>query len=402
MNTLFEHVTRRAAETAPQLIALRREIHAHPELSGEEYDTARRVYTWLKSRGIQVKYYVHKTGVAATIIHGHGPTVVIRADMDALPIQEMKEVPYTSTVRRVMHACGHDMHTAILCGTAQILSECTARWNGRVVFLFQPSEEVEPGGAKAMIAQKAFPRRVDAVFGLHVSTDHPAGSIGIKKGEDYSGVLTFDVTVKGKGGHGGTPNKTIDPIVCAASMVGSLQTLVSRECDPMESAVITIGSFHGGTKRNVIPDEACFQGTVRTFSDSLQKRLQRRIKTMLTAIAHSQRAKVSIEFMPSYPGGYNDPSLTDRAEKVLGAVLGKRKVIQRIHPTAYSEDFAYYQQRAPGVYLHLGVRPRGARDVPGIHTARFAPDESAIQTGVIAECALALDMLGSSEENDSQ
>ncbi len=203
----------------PEAVQLRRDIHAHPELSGSEYQTAGRLHDILRGAGFSPRYCVEKTGVVVELTAGDGPTVVLRADTDALPVSEKTDLPFTSKIPGVMHACGHDMHSAVLYGAVNVLHRLRDRWAGRIVFLFQPSEEVEPGGAVRMIDEGVFPKDASAVFGLHVSTDHRTGQIGLKSGNDCSGVLVFDVTVHGKGGHGATPEKTIDPIVCASSMI---------------------------------------------------------------------------------------------------------------------------------------------------------------------------------------
>lgn len=379
--------------TYQHAVTIRRDIHEHPELSGKEFRTARTVFDALRGLGLNPKYYVNKTGVAASLGKKKGPTVVLRADMDALPLTEENQVPFRSKVDGVMHACGHDMHTAILLGATTVLRKLEDELDGQVVVLFQPSEEVEPGGAIQLIREKAFPAHAKAVFGLHVSADHPVGSIGLHAGSECTGVLAFDVLVKGRGGHGAMPETTIDPIVCAASMIMELQTLISREYPPFEPAVLTVGTFAAGTKRNIIPDQAHFQGTIRTFSVELQKGLRRRVSEMLKAIASSYRAQAEIGFIEGYPPGYNDPSLTVWFTEHLSTAVGKRAVITRSAPVMFAEDFAYYQQKAPGVFVHLGVRPKGKQQVPGIHSSRFLPDEEAMKTGMLAHCLFAIEQL---------
>jgi len=366
----------------PDIVAVRRHIHANPELSGQEQGTAAFVFDRLTAAKLSPRMCAGNTGVAVTIQNGTGPTIVLRADMDALPLEENTGLEYKSRVPGVMHACGHDMHTAILVGTALLLSRLKQYFQGSVVCLFQPSEEVEPGGALGLISEKAFPASANAVFGLHVSSDHTVGQVGIKPGPECAGVLTFDAVVRGRGGHGAFPDKAIDPVVCVASIIMNLQTLVSRECRPGEPAVCTIGKVTAGTTRNIIADEARFSGTVRTFSRELQQTLKQRIQTIITRTAASFRATADVSFTPSYPAGYNDPALTTRVHSILAKSLGKNNVIQRTSPVMFAEDFAYYQQKTPGVYLHLGVRPKNRKQQPGIHSAMFSPDEQAIKTGM--------------------
>jgi amidohydrolase len=384
-------------EVTPCAIELRRHIHAHPELSGHEHGTAALVHRRLRELGLSPRYYVGKTGVVATLDGGVGKTVVLRADMDALPVVEETGASFASTIPGAMHACGHDVHTAMLLGAAEALCRMRERVRGRVVFLFQPSEEVEPGGAIRMIDEGAFPRAACAVFGLHVSPDHPAGSVGIKPGSDCGSVLSFDVTIRGEGGHSAIPEKTVDPIVCAAAIVMALQTLVSRECPPVDPAVVSVGSMHAGTKGNVIPDQAVFSGTIRTLSVPLQRRLRTRLTQIVTSVAASMRARGSVAFHETYPPGFNNIALSQWALSELGAHLGGKNVVERPHPSMFAEDFSRYQQLVPGVYVHLGVRPprAGTRAMHGIHTSRFLPHESAIGTGILTHCVLALGVLGS-------
>ncbi len=383
IDTIYDHV-----------VSIRRTIHRNPELSGQEQQTARLIFHELESMGYHPKMYVGETGVAAKFINGPGKTLVLRADIDALPVEEINNLPYCSQNKGIMHACGHDMHTAILLGVARLVNAFRDEWSGTLVFLFQPSEEVEPGGALRMISEKAFPPKADNVFGLHVSADHATGQVGLKAGDDFSGILVFDVCVKGSGGHGATPEETIDPIVCAASMITQLQTLISRESPPFEPAVLTIGKIEAGTKRNVIPDQAYFYGTIRTFSEELQKQLEHRLKQLLKGVAASLRAQVDIQIDHSYPSGYNDPQLSARAQKTFSDLLGADQVITRAHPTMYSEDFAYYQRKAPGLYVHLGVRPPNKKSMPGIHSSQFLPDEKAIRYGMAVHAGMVLDLLG--------
>jgi len=378
----------------PGVIRIRRAIHANPELSGREYATARRIYSFLRDLGLSPRYYVRRTGVVVQIHNGEGPTVALRADTDALPIEEKNRVSFRSRRRGVMHACGHDMHTAALLGAVQALLAVKHLWSGTVAAIFQPSEEQEPGGALSMIREGAFPHKTDAVFGLHVSSEHATGQVGIKAGEECSGELVFDVLVKGRGGHGSAPHTTIDPIVCAASMIMDLQTLISRECPAVQPAVLTVGSLHAGTKNNVIPDEAVFSGTIRTFSAKLQRFLRRRVGQCLKTTARSFRAGVDVTFRDSYPSGFNNPALAKRAQSALAVLLGKRNVITRPYPIMFSEDFVYYQKKTPGLYMHLGVRPKGVRTMPGIHSATFLPDEKALRTAILVHTGCVLEMLG--------
>ena len=263
-------------------------------------------------------------------------------DTDALPIDEQNKSSFKSTMPGIMHACGHDLHTACLLAAAKVLCSAKDQWQGTIVVLFQPSEEVAPGGALSMIQEKAFPDSVDAVFGLHVSSDHNAGQVGIKSGRDYSGVMDFDVTITGRGGHGATPHMTSDPIVCACSSILALQTLVSRECPAWEPSVISVGSLHAGTKHNIIPGEAVFSGTVRTFSEEHRKFLQRRIREIVSAVTLSHQTIGSCTFTKGYPPGFNNEALSHRAEETLSALLGKRSIVIRTVPYYVCRRFCLF------------------------------------------------------------
>ncbi|MDR2693963.1 MAG: amidohydrolase [Chitinispirillales bacterium] len=383
----------RIAEIAPEIIGLRRAVHRRPELSGREFGTARLVREALNAWGIPAQYHLGKTAVSAKIVNGKGPVVVLRADMDALPIQEENSVPFVSVNAGVMHACGHDMHTAILLGAAKILHESKGLWKGTALCLFQPSEESEPGGALRLIKAGVFPSKAAAVFGLHVSADHKCGHIGIKPGSDYAGALKFDITITGRGGHGATPEKAVDPITCAASVITQLQTLISREKPATEPAVLTVGRVVAGTKRNIIPDTALLQGTLRTYSDKLQNIMMKRIKELAESTAKACGAKARVTFEKSYPPGYNAPELADRFGEKMKSFLGDNCVINRDKPTMYAEDFSRYQQIVPGLYVYLGVVPPNKKSIEEIHSPRFLPDESSIETGIAAHVIFALDIL---------
>jgi len=277
-----------------EAIRIRRKIHQNPELSGSENETAKLIYDSLKKIGLRPSFHLNKTAVSASIRNGNGKTIVLRADMDALPIQEQTGLPFASQKTGIMHACGHDMHTAALFGAAAVLNNIKERWNGTILLLFQPSEEIEPGGAFCLIKAGVFPKTADAVFGLHVSTDHPSGTIGIKEGIDYAGIATFDVIINGKGGHGGTPEKTVDPVLCIATIITQLQTIISNEISRFTPATLTIGSLHAGSIRNIISDQAVMQGTIRTHSKECMDTIIERIKGITHSTASAFRAKAEV------------------------------------------------------------------------------------------------------------
>jgi amidohydrolase len=387
-------VLRAARSLYPRVVRVRRHIHANPELSNQEYGTARTVHSYLRRLGLRPRYHAGRRGVTAAIENGNGPVVVLRADTDALPIEEKNRIPYRSRQRGVMHACGHDLHTASLLGAAEILLRLKPMWRGKAVVLFQPAEEAEPGGAVRMIEEGAFPRDAAAVFGLHVNPEHSAGQVGLRAGSDYAGIRVFDVIVRGRGGHGATPERTIDPIACASSMVLALRAISEAGRRRAVPAVVTVGSFHGGTKRNVVPDVARFEGTLRTFSRAEERRMITTIRAKMNTLARSAGAKADVIFGDSYPPGRNDPALTARARRAFGSLLGRKNVVDRSRPVLYAEDFAYYQWLVPGVYAPLGVRAPGQKNAAGVHSSRFLPDERAILTAMALHAAFVLELCG--------
>jgi amidohydrolase len=382
-----------AQKAYPLAVKARRRIHRHPELSGQEFTTASFVHHTLSSMGLSPRYCCGNTGVVAVIKNGPGKTVALRADMDALPLVEKTGLKFSSVNKGVMHACGHDMHTAILAGAARTLWALRDRWKGTVVFLFQPSEESAPGGAAAMIREGVFPKGAAAVFGLHVNPELGCGTVAIKSGPDYAAVADFDVVVKGRGGHGAMPEKAIDPIVCACEMVAGLARLVKSESTPRSPCIITVGKINAGNKYNIIPERAFFGGTMRDLSEKHLLLLMRRAKRLMKSIAARHKTRVTISFDKSYPPGYNDPATARRAFRALSQTLGRGRVIWRGRPTMLAEDFSCFQAKAPGVYLHLGVRPPHKKNIPGIHTSEFSPDERAILAGIAVHAALAIDIL---------
>ncbi len=378
----------------PEITSIRRLIHQNPELSGSEKETARLVYDNLKKIGLKPSFHLDKTAVTALLNNGRGKTIVLRADMDALPIEEQTGLTFASNKKGIMHACGHDLHTAILLGAASVLNKIRNRWKGNVLFLFQPSEEVEPGGAYRLIKDSVFPKKADAVFGLHASVDHPYDVIGVKEGVDFAGVTTFDIIIKGKSGHGGTPEKTIDPIVCSAAIISQLQTLISREVSRFTPATLTIGSLHAGSIRNIIPDQAIMQGTLRTHSKDCMNLMVKRIEDMVLSTARSFRATGEVFFNRSYPPVYNNPDLLNQFANEFKALAGADSLVQRTNPSMYAEDFAYYQELVPGIFVHLGVNDQKKKsEINGIHSSKFNPDERAIKTGITAHIAFALKIL---------
>ncbi|MGD2136960.1 MAG: amidohydrolase [Gammaproteobacteria bacterium] len=393
-------------------------LHRNPELSLQEQDTSAYLAEQLRASGYEVTTAVGGHGLVAMLRNGAGPTILFRADMDALPIAEQTGLPYSSTVKAVngagkevpvMHACGHDIHMTVLLGIARQMMTDRTGWQGTLLLIAQPAEEIG-AGARAMLADGLYDRFPVPDFNLayHVSPDLPAGRIGYTSGYAMANVDSVDITVYGAGGHGAYPQKTRDPIVMAAQIILALQTIVSRELSPLDSAVVSVGSIHGGTKHNIIPDEVGLQLTVRSYTDRTRDFLLRRIREISRGVARTAgmpadklpRVTVKDEYTPAV---YNNPGLVSRLVPVLKSFLGKTSVSE-VDPVMAGEDFARYgrtQARIPGALFWLGAvdagRYRAARNsgetLPGLHSARFAPAaRPTIETGVQAMTAMLLEL----------
>ncbi|HMA05224.1 MAG TPA: amidohydrolase [Methanomicrobiales archaeon] len=409
-----DRVPELARREYPDLEALYRELHAHPELSGLEKETAARMGAELGRSGLVVHRGIGGHGVVGVLENGPGPAVMIRCDMDALPVTEMTGLPYASTVMTsvetrgvkvgVMHACGHDLHMAILAGAVRLLAATRDTWSGTLLAVVQPAEETG-AGARAMVRDgifTRFPRPVSALA-LHVDPNIPAGKIGYRPGIISAGSTSLDVTVRGIGGHAAHPHQSIDPVVLAARVVLALQTIVSREIDPREMAVLTVGAIHGGTKHNAIPDEVVLRVNIRYNSDAVRDRMLASIDRIVKGIALS--AGVPEELAPvirrpgeTTPPMVNDPLLTEQVREILASVLGAENVLL-IPQLTGSEDFSVFSNGSPApaiCYLRLGAAdPRDleesrktGRDLPYLHSSRFAPPpDPTIRVGAIALAA---------------
>ncbi len=399
-----------------RLIGTYKTIHANPELSLQEEKTAALVGEALRDAGYDVTSDVGGTGVVGVMNNGPGKTLLLRGDMDALPVTEATGATYASQVRvvqkggtvGVMHACGHDVHTTNLIGTAQMLANLRRRWTGTLVIVGQPAEELGKG-AKMMIEDGLFVRfpRPDMTLALHVSHDLPAGTVGYTPGWSAANVDSVDITIYGRGGHGARPHQSVDPIVAAAHLVTALQTLVSRRVDPTEPAVVTVGSIHGGAKHNVIPDEVNLQLTVRSYTDNVRRQLLSGVEQMATdtcaAFACPQPPLVVVkdEYTPAM---YNDPTLTAVAVDVFRDALGADNVVEKKAQMG-GEDFGRYARtlQVPGLMYRLGAVARetydaslkeGGAPLPSVHSSRFLPDpEPTLRTGLQSMGNLALNLL---------
>jgi len=392
---------RAAAERiAPTVVAVRRDLHAHPELSNREERTGRLVAEKLRALGLEVRYPVAKTGAVGILRGGRpGGVVALRADIDALPIEETNDLPFKSQVKGVMHACGHDAHTAMLLGTAEVLAGLKARLPGTVVFLFQPAEEGAPegeeGGASLMVKEGALDDpKVEAVFGLHVGSWVSAGQAGWSDGPIFASSDTFTIEVEGKTVHGAQPHMGLDPIPVAAEIVQALQLVVSRQIDGRQPRVLTIGRIRGGTRFNIVADRVTMDGTIRTHDAAVRAEIKARMARTVKGVAEAHGTTATLRFLDEgNPPTVNDAALaTGVAVPALRRVFGAGAV--RLEPQMVAEDFPSFGQKAPYFYFILGTR-NDAKGIASVnHTAAFDVDEDALPLGVRAMATLAWDFLG--------
>ena len=384
MEELKNEIIKRAGEYHGEVVSLRRAIHANPELAFEEHETARLVASFLEKHGIAHTTGVAKTGVVG-IIQGRNPerrTVALRADMDALPIQEKNQVDYRSSNDGKMHACGHDVHTASLLGTARILHELRDRFEGTVKLIFQPSEEKYPGGARVMIEEGVLrDPEPSLIFGQHVFPELEAGKVGMKSGKYMASTDEIHITVKGKGGHGAIPHKNIDPVLIGSHLVVALQQVVSRNASPAMPNVLSFGRFLDAGQTNIIPDEVKLSGIMRTFDETWRAEMKKRITALAEGLAESMGGSCEVFIDPGYPYLVNDPQTTEKARKHAMEYLGEDQVVElELRTTA--EDFAYFSQQVPGCFYRLGTRNEKAGITSNLHTATFNVDEDSLRTGM--------------------
>jgi amidohydrolase len=412
----------------PSLLGIYKDIHSHPELSAHEERTAALVAKELRAAGCQVTEHLGKYensklkayGVVGVMRNGDGPTVLVRTDMDALPVEEETGLSYASKVVakndegkdvHVMHACGHDVHIAAFIGTARTLAKLKDQWHGTILFVAQPAEETG-NGARALLSDGLYQKlgKPNFALGFHDKADLETGRIGVTEGYTYANVDSVDVTVRGVGGHGAYPHKTKDPIVLAAEMINAWQTIASRENNPLDPIVITVGSIHGGTKHNIIPDEVKMQLTVRTYKPEVREHVLGAIERIAKGIAAAggippeREPIVSVSKDQSCPATYNNPELTKRLVAVWKKSLGDENV-EIVDPTMGGEDFAEYSlpdHSIPAVDFHVGaVDPakiaeykQAGKELPSLHSSKFAPvPEPTIRTGVIAMTTAVLELM---------
>ncbi|KAM2313536.1 hypothetical protein ACFX1S_026688 [Malus domestica] len=372
------------------MVGVRRTIHENPELGFEEFETSKLIRGELDRIGVRYKYPFAGTGVVGFVGTGGPPFVAIRADMDALAMQESVEWEHKSKVAGKMHACGHDAHVAMLLGATKILQEHRHELQGTVVLVFQPAEE-GGGGAKKMIDEGAL-ENVAAIFGLHVSSSDPIGSVSTRSGPFLAASGFFEAVISGKGGHAAIPQHTIDPILAASNVIVSLQHLVSREADPLDSQVVTVGKFQGGGAFNVIPDSVTIGGTFRAFSKESFMHLKQRIEEVITRQASVQRCNATVLFnekeKPFYPVVVNDKDLHQHFLNVAGDLLGPRNILEK-PPLMGAEDFAFYQQVIPGYFFMVGMKNESQGKLESGHSPNFRINEDVLPYGAALHASLA-------------
>ncbi len=385
-------IQEKAAAYFPEVQAIRHHIHAHPELSFEEHGTSAFIAGKLAAWGVK-----HQTGVAGTgivaMIEGKSPgkrCIALRADMDALPIQEKNETEYRSQNAGVMHACGHDVHSSCLLGAAKILQELKDEFEGTVKLIFQPGEEMHPGGASLMIKEGVLENpKPDAIFALHVYPNLPSGTVGFRAGQYMASADELYITIEGKGGHAALPHQTVDPISIAALVITGLQQVVSRKSNPLIPSVLTFGKIQGGFATNVIPDKVELLGTFRTMNEQWRYEAHQWIKDFVHQTCEAYGATAIVDIPAGYPSLFNDPALTAKAESWAKEYLGDTNV-RTLDMRMAGEDFSFYTLNMPGCFFRIGTNKDGKEFTAPVHNAHFDIDEAALQTGMgmMAWCAV--------------
>ncbi|MCG3180398.1 MAG: putative hydrolase YxeP [Phycisphaerae bacterium] len=386
---MSDALTQRIDAMYGDLVAIRHELHAHPELSYEEHETARRIRGWLGAiDGLDVRTgLAGGTGTVATLTGGlPGPTIALRADIDALPIAEQTGLPYASTRAGVMHACGHDGHMTCLLGTARLLAAMRPAIRGQVRFLFQPAEEGGAGAAR-MIEDGALDG-VDAIFGLHGWPGRPVGHVATRPGALMASTDGFYITIHGSGSHGAYPHIGRDPILAASQVVLALQTIVSRRKDPRNPGVVTVGQFHGGTADNIVPETCKLSGTIRALDPYTRELLREQVEQIVRASAEAMGCRAEIRVGRGYPVTVNDPRMTELVAATARELVGAENFHDDEPPSMGGEDFAYYLERVPGCFFFIGACPAGADRWPALHTPQYNFADDALRVGMRMFCGL--------------
>ena len=394
---MIDRVKELAANYSDEVVAIRRHLHQHPELSFVEFETSKYIQSKLDEWGITYEAGMVKTGIVV-LVEGNNPSkkvIALRADIDALPIQEENNFPYRSVNDGVMHACGHDLHTSSLLGVVKILNELKSEFEGTVKCLFQPGEERLPGGASLMIKEGILENpKPEIVFGQHVYPDLPCGKVGFRPGIYMASADELYVTVHGKGGHGALPHKNVDPVLITSHIMVALQQVVSRQAKPDVPTVLSFGKVVANGSTNVIPAKVELEGTFRTFNEEWRAEAHEKMVKMAKSIAESMGGTCDFEVRKGYPFLVNDEHVTLRAKKVAQQFLGEENVVD-LDLRMTAEDFSYYSQEMPGCFYRLGTARPEEQKVSGLHTSTFNLDENAIELGVGLMAAMAIEELNS-------
>jgi len=386
---MLKNIHNLAHEILPEITAARRHLHQYPELSWQEKETATFIHKFLAPLDLEIRTTDNLHATVAVIRGAKpGPTVGLRADIDALPITEQGDIPYRSKNVGCMHACGHDGHTAVLLGATKILAELRHELRGTIICAFQPAEE-HNGGGKALLASNLLQGfDIDAFFALHAWPYLPSGTIGIKRGAMMSAIDDFEIAIHGKSGHAAHPLAAIDPVLISAHVITAVQSLVTRERHGADPVVVSVTMIHGGTADNVIPSEVRLGGTIRTLQDETRERMNRRFTELVEGVAQSFGGRAEVRLDPSYPSLVNDDRMVDFVEKVATEIVGSSKVVELKEPSMGGEDFAYYLQKYPGAMFRLGTGP-----APSLHSDTFNFNDDAIETGMMMMASLTVKFL---------
>jgi amidohydrolase len=380
---LIQKIKDLAKDLAPEFIEIRHHLHAHPELSYQEFETSRFIQEKLAS--YDIPFQVKATTGVVGIIEGKNPSsrvIALRGDMDALPIVEENDIPYKSTKPGVMHACGHDVHTTCLLGASKILSLTKDLWEGTVKLIFQPGEEKNPGGASLLIRENVLESpKPQAIFALHVNPQLEAGNLSFRAGKVMASADEIYMTIRSKGGHAAAPHLTTDTILVASHLIVALQQVISRNCDPLSPSVLSITSFQGGHTTNVIPSEVKLMGTFRAMDEQWRFKAHDIIRKLSTELVNSMGAEIDVHIDVGYPTVYNNEDLNNSARKIAEAYMGAENVGET-EIRMGAEDFGYYSQLIPGCFFRLGTANTARGIISGVHTPKFNIDESAIETGI--------------------
>lgn len=402
IDPILKELNAKIAAVFPKIVSIRRHIHQHPELSFQEYETSAYIQQQLRELGIPFEV-VAQTGVVAVLTGQKSASddiVVLRADIDALPIDEQNDVDYKSKNSGVMHACGHDFHTANLLGAASILNDYKTEFSGKIILLFQPAEEKIPGGAIQVLESgilESFGGTIKAVLGLHVSPRVAVGKVGLRSGRFMASSDEFYFTIKGRGGHAAEPHRAVDPIMVGAQLLTTLQQVVSRKANPDVPSVLTFGRFIGDGAANVIPEEVKLAGTFRTMDEVWRKEALEMVAEIAATLPVSLGAKVEVEVRHGYPALYNDPALTQKVKTIIAETMGN-SVPQDLEIWMAAEDFAYYSYRYPSLFMLIGTNNNDSTTQYGLHNPQFNLDEKAFETSIAVLVNAAISLLNESNE----